>query len=395
MFKNNRSLLIIALIAIINSLGYGIIIPILYSYSLRFGLSDFENGMLFAIFSIFQFASTPFIGRLSDKYGRRPLLVISLFGTAVSFFMAAFAPSALFLFIARALDGVTAGNIPVASAVISDTTSDKDRAKGFGIIGAAFGFGFVFGPAISALTLQFGENIPFIIAGVISLITVVVTALFLPETNKNRVEHVDLKNVFDFKKLAMAIAEPATGMTLLLSLIYNTAFGLFIFAFQPFAVKVLELSANTISVIYTIYGVVGLVSQGVIIPYVVKRFGEKNGLLLCFGLGAVTFIGMYLSRDIVSFVIISILFGIANSFFLPLVQALLSKEVDAKSQGTILGINSSYISLGTILGPILGGLIATYGIPLPFVFGAILAGVCFVIAYTKIKKTYHHEESLA
>src|SRR5687767_12616977 len=142
MFKKNRNLLIIALIAVVNALGYGIIIPILYSYSVKYGLSDFENGLLFATFSIFQFIATPIIGRLSDKYGRRPLLIFSIAGTGVSFLMMAFAPSAPFLFLARALDGITAGNIPVASAVITDTTEPKDRAAGFGIIGASFGFGF-------------------------------------------------------------------------------------------------------------------------------------------------------------------------------------------------------------------------------------------------------------
>src|SRR3954467_9402218 len=107
-FKNNRNLLIIALIVMVNMLGYGIIIPILYAYSKKFGLSDFENGLLFAMFSICQFISTPIIGRLSDKYGRRPLLLVSIAGTALSFFMMAFAPNALFLYLARALDGLTA-----------------------------------------------------------------------------------------------------------------------------------------------------------------------------------------------------------------------------------------------------------------------------------------------
>src|SRR6478609_5736123 len=122
MLKNNRNLLIIALIALVNMLGYGVIIPILYAYSKKYGLSDFQNGLLFASFSICQFISTPIIGRLSDRFGRRPMLLISITGTALSFFTMAFAPSALFLFLARALDGLTAGNIPVAFAVISDST---------------------------------------------------------------------------------------------------------------------------------------------------------------------------------------------------------------------------------------------------------------------------------
>src|SRR5262245_35514333 len=125
MFKN-RNLFIIALIMVVNALGYGIIIPILYSYSVKYGLNDFQNGLLFATFSLCQFLSTPVIGRLSDKYGRKPLLVISLLGTAGSFLLMAFAPNFIFLFVARALDGLTAGNIPVASAVISDTTKPEE-----------------------------------------------------------------------------------------------------------------------------------------------------------------------------------------------------------------------------------------------------------------------------
>src|SRR5258706_4264405 len=131
MFKQNRNLLIIALIALVNMLGYGIIIPILYSYSKKFGLTDFQNGLLFALFSICQFISTPIIGRLSDKYGRRPMLLISVIGTAVSFFVMAFASSATFLFISPAGDGLTSGNISVTLAATSDFTKAAARTKAF------------------------------------------------------------------------------------------------------------------------------------------------------------------------------------------------------------------------------------------------------------------------
>lgn len=392
----NKTLLIIAAIALINSLGYGIIIPILYSYSLQFGLNDFENGMLFAIFSFFQFLATPFIGRLSDKYGRKPLLLLSLSGTALSFFMTAFAPSALFLFIARALDGITAGNIPVASAVISDTTNERERAKGFGLIGASFGFGFIFGPAIATLTLSYGINMPFIIAGVVSLITIIFTALFLPETNRyiGQVEKKHIFQILDIQKLATAIKDEKIGITLLLSLLYNIAFGLFIFAFQPHAVKTMGLSANIISLIYTIYGIVGIVTQVFLIPRIVKKIGERKSLILCFALVTFVFAGMYKVSDLSVFVFLSIVFGFANGFFLPVIQTLLSKEVDAKSQGSILGLNSSYVSLGMIVGPVLGGVIATLSIPLPFILGSIITLVCLIMAQTKLKDHYPSKEHL-
>lgn len=394
MFRNNRNLVIIALIAVINSLGYGIIIPILLTYSTQYGLNFFQNGLLFALFSLCQFLATPIIGRLSDKYGRKPLLVSSVFGTALSFFMMAFAPSAAFLFIARALDGITAGNIPVASAVISDSTTEKDRAKGFGIIGAAFGFGFVFGPLISSFTVQYGLNVPFIIAGVVSLITVAITAKFLPETNKHMVKDISMQGVFDFKKLFSALSDKATGTTLLISLIYNIAFGLFIFAFQPYAKEVLKLTDTEVGMVYTLYGLVGLITQGIIIPQTMKRIGEKKGLLLCFITVSIALFIMGFVKVLPQYALVSVAFGVANGFFLPIIQSLLSKEVDARSQGTILGLNSSYVSLGMIIGPILGGTLALFAVPLPFVAASFLSAICIYITITKLNVRVNHKESL-
>ncbi len=371
MFKNNRNLFVIALIAVVNALGYGIIIPILYSYSHSFGLSDFQNGLLFATFSLCQFLSTPIIGHLSDLYGRKPLLVISLLGTVVSFLMMAFAPSAIFLFIARALDGLTAGNLPVAQAVISDTTEPKDRAKGFGIIGASFGFGFIFGPAISALTVRFSMAVPFLIAASVTAIAVLLTAIILPETNMHRGQ-VAHRKLFDFGKLVRALLDERVGKTLLISLLYSFAFGLFIYAFQPVAVEVLGLSPTQIAATFTLFGVVGLIAQAGMVSRVTKRFGEIQALVFSLAGLAATFFGLFFVKIFAIFIFINIFLAIANAFIQPLLQALLSKEVDAKSQGEIMGINASYMSLGMIFGPIVGGALATLSVPLPFVGGSVV-----------------------
>src|SRR5258708_3254639 len=150
--------------------------------------------------------------RLSDKYGRRPMLLLSIIGTAVSFFVMAFAPSAAFLFLARALDGLTAGNIPVIFAVISDTTKPQECAKAFGFIGSAFSFGFIFGPAIAALTLGYGSAVPFLIAGVITIIATIFTALYLPETNQHMGE-VQKGKLFDFPMMWKTLFDPNVGVT--------------------------------------------------------------------------------------------------------------------------------------------------------------------------------------
>lgn len=393
MFKNNRNLLIIALIAVVNALGYGIIIPVLYSYSRRFGLSDFQNGLLFAIFSACQFISTPIIGRMSDRFGRRPLLLISLAGTAVSFFIMAKAPSAAFLFFARALDGLTAGNLPVAQAVISDTTSLQDRPRGFGVMGAAFGFGFIFGPAISALTVGINTALPFLIAGTVSLIAVVITAIFLPETNKHMGE-VKQAKLFDFGKLYHALFAPNVGATLLITLFYFSALSSFIYAFQPYSVKILNLAANQISLLFTVFGVFGLIMQMFFVQRIAKRFGLKHSfsgglLIVSFSLLITFFSGTLLLMFVASL----ILFALAGSLVQPLTNTILSRETDEKSQGTILGLNASYMSIGQILGPIVGGTVTTVAIPYPFLAASLMVVLCFFLSFKVLKRTVPKESA--
>lgn len=381
----NRNFLIIALIALVNALGYGIIIPVLYSYSLKYGLNDFQNGLLFSVFSIFQFVSTPVIGRLSDKYGRRPLLIVSLAGTALSFFMMAFAPSAIFLFLARALDGITAGNIPVASAVISDTTKPEERAKGFGILGASFGFGFVFGPAISTVTVGINDALPFIVAGVVSLVAVIATTIFLPETNKN-IGEVKESKFFNFKKLFHALTDENVGITLLITLFYSFALSLLIFGYQPFSVKVLNLSSDKISILFTLFGIVGLVTQVFLLHRITKRLGLKNTFISSFLIVSMIFFAFFFIRNPLIFALASIIWGFANSLINPLIQTILSRETDEKSQGTILGLNASYMSIGMIMGPIMGGILASISIPSPFLAGSGFSMVCFFLAFHVLKR---------
>lgn len=383
--KNNRNLFIIALIAIVNALGYGIIIPIIYSYSKKFGMSDFENGLLFAIFSICQFVSTPIIGRLSDKYGRRPLLIISIFGTAVSFLMMAFAGSPIILFLARALDGLTAGNIPVATAVISDTTEPKDRAKGFGIIGAAFGFGFIFGPAISALTVGYWDALPFLIASAISFVAVFATIVFLPETNKHMGE-ISKAKLFDFGKMARSLFDEKVGVTLAITLFYFLAFSLFIYGFQPFTVRTLGLSANQISMVFTMFGVVGLISQVFLVQRLPKLFGLKNTFSGSILVVALSFFLLFESDGLWMFITACVILALSNTMVNPLNQTILSQETDAKSQGSMLGLQSSYMSIGQIVGPIIGGVLASYSASMPFLGASLFALLCFGLSFLVLKK---------
>jgi len=386
-------LLIVILVAFVNMLGYGIIIPILYAYSKKYGLTDFQNGLLFASFSICQFIATPVIGRMSDKYGRRPLLIISIIGTALSFFMTAFAPNVIFLFLARALDGITAGNIPVAFAVISDTTKPEERAKAFGLIGSAFNFGFVFGPAIAAFTVGMGSAVPFIIAGIITTIAAILAFFFLPETNKHMKE-VQYGKLFDFPKLWRTLFDPNVGATFIISLIYLLAFSCaIIYGFQPFTMNVLKISQSQNAILFTIFGAIGLISQTFLVSRVVKAIGMKKSFSLSFAFIAVSFVIMFFSRTLALFVAASVILALANSIAQTLIPTILSQEADAKSQGSIMGLNASYQSIGMIFGPILGGVVATFAVPLPFIVGAVLIAMCYFMSFNILRPGIRKESA--
>lgn len=388
MFANNRRLIVIAAVTLVGALGYGIVIPILYPYSVRFGLTDFENGVLFAIFSVFQFISTPIIGILSDKYGRRPLLILSLLGTAGSFFLMAFAPSAIFLFIARGLDGLTAGNIPVAQAVISDSVEGKNRARAFGIIGACFGIGFIAGPAISALTVGISLKLPFIIAGIIALISVLLAVALLDETNK----HIGItthKKIFDWKKLGRAILDPNTGSMLIISFLWAFAFGMFIFAFQPFSLKMLHLNARTVSSIFVLFGAVGLVSQIFLVSQVARKFGTRRAFTWALSVLTVSFVILFFTRNLATLIVASIIMGVANSTVQTLTQTILSEGTSPERQGEIMGINASYMSIGQIAGPIVGGSLALLSIHYPFMAGGLLIFIAVLLSRKILFKNVH------
>src|ERR1051326_1488219 len=177
-----RPLLIIFLTIFVNLVGFGIIVPLLPFYAESFGASPVVIGLLFAVFSLCQLAAAPALGDLSDRYGRRPILIFSLLGTVVSFVMLALAHSLVMLFLARIVDGLSGGNISTARAYVADVTGPKDRARAYGLIGAAFGLGFIFGPALSGVLSRVSYTAPIWAAAAITLVATIMALVWLPET---------------------------------------------------------------------------------------------------------------------------------------------------------------------------------------------------------------------
>jgi len=371
----NRIFWIIALIAFINSLSFTILIPIIYVYGKHFGLTDFQTSLLFLIYSVAQFFATPIIGKLADRFGRKPLLVISLAGTVVASFMAGTATTATVFFLARFLDGITGGNNSVAQAVISDVTNRENRAKGFGIFAAAFGSGLILGPAISLLTQHISLGAAFLASGVIALVALLITIFFLPETIKSKADRAH--NIFDLGlgNLIKGLAIPRVGVLLIINFFIGTTFTIFTYAFQPYYINVLGQNSQSLTLVFILFGVLGLLMQTWGVQILTRKFDLTYILFLGLFIRSLSFILMPLSPTVLYFVGVSILFSIFNSLVQPMINTLISLNAKPEEQGTAMGINSSYLSISNAFGPVIAGMLIHKSNPNSYGHPLYLAGV--------------------
>jgi predicted MFS family arabinose efflux permease len=352
----NRKFWIIALVAFINSLSFTILIPTIYLYGKQFGLDDFQTSLLFSIYSLAQFVATPVIGKLSDRFGRKPLLIISLAGTVIANLIAGTATTASLLFFARLLDGITGGNTSVAQAVISDVTSSENRAKGFGIFGAAFGSGFILGPVISLLAQRISLGTSFLASSGIALVALLITIFLLPETieNKDKKSH----NIFDLGlgSLITGLFLPKVGILLIINFFIGTTFTIFTYAFQPYFINVLKQDNQSLTLIFILFGVLGLLMQVKGIQILTRKFNLATILFLALFIRSLSFTLMPIWANLAYFVVVSILYSIFNSLVQPVVNTLISLNAKPEDQGTVMGLNASYLAVSNAIGPVIAGM---------------------------------------
>ncbi|MFC1649492.1 MFS transporter [Patescibacteria group bacterium] len=384
-FMKNKNLVVVMIVMLVNTLSYGIIIPLLYPYAQRFGINAVGMSLLFATYSLAQFIATPIIGRLSDKYGRKPLLLLSLFGTSVSLALFASATSVFMLFFARFLDGITGGNTSVAQAIIADSTKEKDRAKAFGLLGAAFGFGFTFGPAIGGVLSNYSLTAPFWFASIIALLGTVLGVIILKETNKNRQDNIDMKGLFNFKGLKSAIIEPITGPVLLVSFITLIGVNAMIIGFQTNSVDVLKLSTTQIAMLFTVYGIMNIIMQGFGIRLILNKAKSHLSVLkasILFSIFAILLVAIPVGYWY--FFLTMMVFGVVSSPQGPVIVGMISNRTRAEDQGGIMGINQSYTSIAQIVGPLAAGVVVGLSPSYVFVMVAIFFAISLIPA-SKIK----------
>jgi len=353
-------LILIFLIVFIDLVGFGMVIPVLpiYAQVAPFFASPFEIGLVVSIYSWMQFVFSPILGRLSDKYGRRPVLFVSMLGSAVGYVVLGLANTLVLVFVGRIISGITGGNISAAQAYIADVTTRENRAKGMALFGAAFGFGFVAGPAIGGITSKYGVHIPFFIAASLSMIAALSVYFVLPESRKFG-SPPPAESGGRIAQLLGALKEREFGTVNLIYFLLVTAFSIMTTAFVLYTAHTFGYNAEQNGYLFSLVGITAAVGQGVFFHKLVKKFGET--VLVSFGCIVMAACFFFIPFVSPAFAGISGLIGVCialafgNSLASPSLTSLASKITHEHKQGSALGILQSGGSLARAIGPTLAG----------------------------------------
>lgn len=401
-------------IVALDLIGFGILIPQLGVYGVKFGASPFAAGLLLSVYSLMQLLFAPLLGRVSDRYGRRPVLLLSLAGSMSGYLLFALADSLPLLFLARVIDGASGGNIATAQAYVADVTRPEERARGMGMIGAAFGLGFVLGPALGGFLGAWGGNLAIgLFAAGLAALNLVLTFLFLPESRQpgspSTTPHRSMRGAF------FALRLPVVGLCLVLILVFTTAFaqmegtfsvyllsrflssgpvplegGLFFLSARATPEALAQASLRT-GALFALVGVLSAVIQGAVIPRLLPnrlRPAEgyrpvREGWLMVAGFG-VTAVGLGLLPLAPGYgwlFPVMALLAVGSAGANPALSTLVSLHAPPERLGAVLGSYQAFGSLGRILGPALGGwLFARFGAGAPYGTAAALMAAGTVLA---------------
>lgn len=382
--QNGRSpLLPIFLIVAVDVLGLTIILPLLPFYAERFGASPTVVGLLVSTYAFCQLFSGPFLGRISDHIGRRPMLLVSQVGTFIGFLVLAWAPSLVVVFLARVIDGATAGNLSLAQAYISDVTKPEDRARSFALIGIAFGVGFLIGPAISGLLAQFGYRYPIYLAAALSATSILATYFLLPSSRPfageqgapRRMKLVDWGNYVQYFR------RPELGLLLAQFFCFIFAFSFFVsgmalFAERRYLWEGKPFGVREVGYLFAYSGLLGAILQGGFIGKLVKWAGESRLTRIGFIASAAGFAAIALIYDWRWLLVATVFTTFGTGVLRPVLTSLITQKADRSEQGAVLGLTQSLTSVAQIAAPALGGLLIAHGLLSPWALvGAAIFGL--------------------
>jgi multidrug resistance protein len=390
-------LTIIFITIFVDLLGFGMILPILPYYAQSFGASFFVVGLLSMSYSLMHFLFAPMWGRLSDRFGRRPILLISLIGSSIAFLIFGFADSLFWLFAARTLAGVlSSASIPTAQAFIADSTTPENRAKGMGLIGAAFGLGFIFGPAAGGLLSQFGYGCPAFVAAAISGLNFIWAYAKLPETLTTP-RQTSLKHYY-FSPSAIKDTLHTSALVFLVAVLFMMvyAFSSMESSFALFCQHRAGLDPIHVGALLAEIGIFSVIIQGMLIGKLTKRYGEvilTHWGLLLMGIGLIV---TTMVDTLLGLILVMPFYAIGSSLINPSISSLISRAADPDKQGATMGITQGFSALGRVVGPPSGTALFQWISPAaPFAFGGILLLGTFtttVIWLRKLTRSAHASE---
>ncbi len=348
----------IFLIVSVDVLGLTLMLPLLPFYAEHFGASAFQVGLLFATYALCQFISGPILGRTSDQVGRRPTLLVSQMGTFVGFILFGLAGSLWMLFVARIIDGITAGNLSIAQAYISDVTKPEERTKAFGLIGIAFGLGFMLGPAISGFLSRFGYQWPPFAAAALSFTSIIFTWRLLPAGTRRPVAPSPAGRI---ALITYYFRRPETRQRMLEFLCFGLSFSTLIGGLALFLERRLGFNAEQAGYVFAASGVVGAIVQGGLIGRIVKALGEER-------LSRLGFSAMFIGNAMVGFITsipmlgpAIVISGFGSSVTRPSITTLITRSVGRDEQGAALGVSQSLNSIAMMVGPLIATRLIQYG----------------------------------
>jgi DHA1 family tetracycline resistance protein-like MFS transporter len=350
-----RPLGVIVLIVLVDLLGFTIVMPLLGPFAAHYRFSEWQIGLLFSAYPVCQLVSGPILGRLSDRYGRRPLLIFSQAGTALSFLILGLSSDFTVMLLARLLDGASGGNILVAQAYVADVTAPEDRARGMGLIGMAFGLGFVLGPLVGGLLLSLPLDdhlrlrLPFLVAAGFSTVAWILVLTRLPESLPAGQPAREAARVSSLRAIIETLSIPGIGALILIGFLSVAAFAAFEGTFALFLLRRMQWHEGTASFAFAGIGFLSAVVQGGFIRRLVPRWGEARLIVTGLALAACGFAGMALSRSTLGLAGSMTLLGIGQGLVSPSLSGLLSRITPAYRQGAVFGTLSSAQTLARMI----------------------------------------------
>jgi len=357
------SLLPVFLIVLVDVFGMTLVIPLLAIYAETFHATPLQATMLVSVYAACQLVSGPVIGQISDRVGRKQMLLISQIGTFIGFIVMGRARALWMLYVARILDGATAGNLSLAQAYISDHTEPSQRAKSFGLIGIAFGIGFFIGPSLTGfLSAKYGMTTPIYLAAVMSATSILCTATLLKGGPQSHHAFDDREAALHWRTYTKYFGRPGLRERLLQFLFFITSFSLFISGFALFAERRFTYEGRPfgpreIGYIFGYVGLLGIILQGGLIGRLVKRFGELPLVAAGFIALVIGYFGLGIASSFAVLMLTGTLAAFGNGVIRPALTSLITQQAGRQEQGVVLGITQSLMSMASIVAPIVGGLL--------------------------------------